>query len=717
MLRAVTTRLTLLRQVQKHVPTQRGLLIGSYAHPGPSSPAAIAAACSAYTNSHLETAKGTLAFPTLSPLSSRPSTVSANRRYASTLATEASQSGSEAESVAGSTAESAAGSAAEVMWEESWGQVTAPCAENSSNRRRKRLGAAQSQAGLPAALDYPASLAAGRADHRPCQAKAVAKADTQAVAKADAETDAQAYAPSEKAEVPYRLPESASSGAHSRSSAKLQAHAHAHTHAHMHAQHPCKLPVTPPLLRSARVSSLATKQSAVSPVEDEESRLLASLQRLDCKLSGTHKHGSRFESKQAQQAEPSSSRVPSAAQDSPLPASASSRQKPLLPQCAEDSQHPRLPPSTPEVMAVPTVKPAGKRHSRRVSGVTPVQAGTPASPSDVATARGTVNGDQTRGKAGRAGAVQPRRNSRMGTSRRDVNDSCGQADVSNSAEQQALQQSLAKLDARLPYLTARCTGRVLVPSTTGTVLDNVLHTICTVAMHCMHKLSQQHTGMQTRMDLHPLLCVKASQPAQRHVCNIPIKASALHLHGQKVMLGPMVLHKMNDTASWTHCMSPCVSLGFHNPQSPTSLPSCLSAPITRQSSLLKSPNPHSVMHPLPSSPPSPAANGHLSLLSAAASPSQREQTARPQGSHCPLPARAGPCSWAGSRQQAGQVPQGAFPDASLMLPELSQCPSVASAPCTSGSCESRRHPGKAYCFPQPSCVNVQNSISYCHKSS
>ena len=455
-MRTLTTLLTLLRQVAKHAPTQRGLLIGSYAHPGPSSTATIAAASSANTNSHLDTAKGPLAFPTLSPLSSRPSTVSANRRYASTLAT-ASQSGSEAESATESAAESpaesatesAAESAAAVMWEESWGQVTPACAQNSSSRKKsKGVGAAGSQAGVTAALDHPASLAAGRADRRRCQAKA--QADTQTVAKAVAQADAQASAARQKAEVPCWQAGSAFSGAHSRSSAKL--------HAHPHAQQPCKLRVTPPLLRSARASPLATKLRAVSPVEDEESRLLASLQRLDCKLSGTPKHGSHFEPKQAQQAESSSSRVPSAAQHSPLPSSALSRQKPLLPQYAEEPHHPGLPASTPEVMAVPTVKPTGRKHSRRVSGATPVQAGTHAIPSDVATSRGTVSGGQARGKAGRTGAVQMRKGSRTGTSMRGANGSSGQADVSNSAEQQALQQSLAKLDARLPYLTARYSG-------------------------------------------------------------------------------------------------------------------------------------------------------------------------------------------------------------------------------------------------------------------
>lgn len=150
-------------------------------------------------------------------------------------------------------------------------------------------------------------------------------------------------------------------------------------------------------------------------------------------------------------------------------------------------------------------------------------------------------------------------------------------------------------------------------------------------------------------------------------------------------------------------MSPRVSSGLQNPQSPTSLPSCLSAPITRQSSFMNTPHPRSIVHPLPSPHSSPAANGHLSLLPVAASPSQRAETARQQGRHCPLPDMASPCSWAGSRQQTGQVPQGrgTLPDASLMLPELSQCPSVASAPCTSGSCKPRRHPGKACCFPQP----------------
>lgn len=166
-------------------------------------------------------------------------------------------------------------------------------------------------------------------------------------------------------------------------------------------------------------------------------------------------------------------------------------------------------------------------------------------------------------------------------------------------------------------------------------------------------------------------------------------------------------------------MSPCVSSGFQNPHSPTSLPSCLSAPITRQSSFLNTPHPRSIVHPLPSTPPSSTANGHLSILSATVSPSQRAEAARQQGRHCPLPDTPSPCSWAENGQQTGQVPQGRgmLSDASLMLPDLSRCPSVASAPCTTGSCKPRRHPGKPCCFPQPSCQNVQKSISYCHNSS
>ena len=146
-------------------------------------------------------------------------------------------------------------------------------------------------------------------------------------------------------------------------------------------------------------------------------------------------------------------------------------------------------------------------------------------------------------------------------------------------------------------------------------------------------------------------------------------------------------------------MSSVVSSGAENPQLPASSPSCVSAPITRQSSFLRSPQPHAVMH---HAPPTAKTNRQLGSLSTAASPSQRAANARQQGIHCPLPAVASPCSRAGGSAPTGQVPQGrgTTPDASLMLPELSHCPSVASAPCITGSCRPRRHPGKACCFSQ-----------------
>ena len=415
---------------------QRGLLIGSYRQPGLSSPAAIAAASSANANSCSDSPRGNLAFPTLSPLSSRPSTVSANHRYASTLATEASLSGSEAESTAESAAEAAAG----VRWDESWGQETAACAAGDISSIQG-LTAAQSQSGASLAPCHPPGLAAGKPGR--CHA--------QANAQADAQVDASRH----QAEPLYHQAESASPRVRSRCSAKLQAHTHA--------QHPCKPPVTPPALRSALASPLAKKLCAVSHVGEEESRLLASLQRMDCKLGSNPKHGSRIgpeQPQQAQHAQSSSSRVPTPAQHSRLPASL----RPLL--CAEEPHQAGLPPSPPTVQAGPTAKPAGRKHSRRASGATPAQAGLQPRPSDSATVRNIVSGgDQARCMASRTAAAQLRKGSRTDTSIRGAYLGSTEADVSNSAEQQALRQSLAKLDARLSHLNARCTGRTLVPCT------------------------------------------------------------------------------------------------------------------------------------------------------------------------------------------------------------------------------------------------------------
>ena len=410
--------LTLLQQAAKPVPTQRGLLIGSYHHPGPSPPAAIAAASSASANSHSDSPRGSLVFPTLSPLSSRPSTVSANHRYASPLATEASLTGSEAESAA----ESAAG----VRWDESGGQEGAACAAgNSSSKQGLRGG--QSQVGVSPAPCHPPGRATADTRHRR------PLADVQARTR-------------KKAERPYHQAEPASPTARSRCSAKLQAH--------RHAQHPCKPPVTPPAVTSARASRLAKKLCTVSPVEEEESRLLASLQRLDFKLSGNPRHGCRFESEQPQQAQQAqhaqsrSSRVPSPAQHSRLPA---------LLQCGEGTCQAGLPPSTPNVQAGPTAK----KYSRGGSDVNPVHAGLQPRPSGSATARSIVSDDdQARCTAGSStAAAQLRKDSRTGDSIRGIDPGSTKAAVSNSAEQQALQQSLAKLDARLSNLSARCTGR------------------------------------------------------------------------------------------------------------------------------------------------------------------------------------------------------------------------------------------------------------------
>ena len=407
--------------------------------------------------------------------------MSANHRYASTLATEASPSGSEAESAA----EAAAG----VRWNESWGQETAACASGNSSSRQC-LGAAQSRAGLASAPCHPPVLAAGMKGRCHCVG--------------NAQADVQAGAASNKAALPYHQAEPASLRAHRRCSAKLQAH-----------MHPCKLPVTSPALKSAHASRPAKKLCAVSPVGEDESRLLASLQRLDCKLVSSPKHGSHFEpeqpqqAKQAQHAPYNSGRVPSPAQHSRLPAM-------LKPQCEEETHQAEPPPGTPTVQAGPNAKLASRKHFRRVTDTTPAQADLQPRFSDSAIARSVVSGgDWARHMAGRTAATQLRKGSRTGAAIRGADPGSIKADVSNSAEQQALEQSLAKLDARLINLSARCTGRV----------DHALHIqpynlaalhlqLLTAPMHCNNALSKNSMLQQ------PMLChAGALQPMISNYCS------------------------------------------------------------------------------------------------------------------------------------------------------------------------------------------------------
>ena len=332
------------------------------------------------------------------------------------------------------------------MWDESWGQETAASA-SGNNSSRQGLKAARSQAQLSPAPGNPPGLAAGEKGHHSPQANA----------QANAQADVQAGAARNKARSPYHQARTASPRVRSCCSAKLQAH--------MHAQHPCKPSVRPPVLKSSCAPRSAKKLHAVAPMGEEESRLLASLQRLDCKLSSNPKHSSRLEpeqprqAQQAEHAQSSSSRVPSPAQHSRLPALL----KPVLSQCGEERYQAGLPPSSPIVQAGPNAKPAGKKHFRKVTDVTPVQAGLQPRPSGRSIVTG---GDQARCMASRAAAAQLRTGSRAGASIRGVDPGGTKADITNSAEQQALQQSLAKLDARLINLSDRCTGRVIIAPTT-----------------------------------------------------------------------------------------------------------------------------------------------------------------------------------------------------------------------------------------------------------
>lgn len=419
--------LLLLWQVAKTIPGARGLLIGSYCNSGPL--ASDAADARTVRNSSRQPihAGGPLALPTLSPLSSRPSTVSANHRYAPTLATEASTSSSEPESAA----ESAAGSAAGLAWGESGEERAAACTAGSTSSTR----------------GFGAVPAHAEGSDATCQPKVTVRLAA-----------GKAHAVWKKAGLQRCQADSAFATAHAHHGAKLRTH--------LHAEHSFKPPSTPAAAKSAHASAHPSKQHAMLPLGQEEFRLLESLQRLDCQLSLAHKGSSRGEAPQHAQRS-SLSRVPSPAQHSRLLASAPSQQKPPQSQRAAHANEASPPLSTQAIPTGPGAKVASSRLPRRASRWPTAQADSPIIPPSSTTAGSTVSGGHARFRGGRRAAaaakLQGGRRAGAGMLSKTAAVGGSEADASNSAEQQALQQSLAKLDARLTSLTARCAGRLWLP--------------------------------------------------------------------------------------------------------------------------------------------------------------------------------------------------------------------------------------------------------------
>lgn len=82
---------------------------------------------------------------------------------------------------------------------------------------------------------------------------------------------------------------------------------------------------------------------------------------------------------------------------------------------------------------------------------------------------------------------------------------------------------------------------------------------------------------------------------------------------------------------------------------------------------------------------------------------------------------AGPFVKAADQRQSGQLSRGkaaprqhAIPSGSGLLPELSQSPSVASAPCTSGHGKQRRSPGEPCHNPRHCACNVAQCCLHCN---
>lgn len=357
--------------------------------------------------------------------------MSANHRYAPTLATEASLSSSEPESAAESPAGSAARSAAGLAWGESGEEKAVPCVAGSSSGTRG-FGAVPGHAEGTDATCQPkvtARLAAGKA-----------------------------HAVWKKAGLQRRQADSASITAHDHHGAKLQRH--------LHAEQSSKPPSTPAAPESMHASAHPSRQHAVLPLgQEEESGLLASVQRLDCQLSTAHKGSSHGEAPQHARRS-SSSRVPSPAQHSRLLPSEPFQQKPLQSQCAAHADEASPPPSTQAIPTGPGAKVARSRLSGRAPTWSTAPADLPTIPLNSATAGSTVSGGQAKRRGGRkAAAAKLQGGARAGAGMLSKAAAAGssEADVTNSAEQQALQQSLAKLDARLTSLTARCAGRSMAP--------------------------------------------------------------------------------------------------------------------------------------------------------------------------------------------------------------------------------------------------------------
>ena len=362
-------------------------------------------------------ADGKHAVPPLPPLSSRPSTVSANHRYASMLATEESSFCSEA----GSAAESAA----ELAWDESssLGQEAAYQAAGSSSNNS-----------IP-----------GR-DH----VEKPKKYCPSAVRKAQAAAE-RAQAVKQKAGFPSQQA-SLTPSRENTPSGQVQVQ--------MHSQNTCHLPQQ---LKPGQPLVLPLSRQKELAVEEEEPWLLAPLQKMDFQHSSASNPALPQHTLHAQHAHQSSSgMVPSSAQHSRHHASTKAQQNALKATPARDRSKVPPIPSTPDGRAGPTVRAAAKVQARRAVGLARGQVSRPACLSDSTAGQGSVAGPQTSSATTSPKAKAPAQAhaSRTGAEAgHRLPDVAGiEAETSNSIEQQLLQQSLAKLDARLTSLAARCAG-------------------------------------------------------------------------------------------------------------------------------------------------------------------------------------------------------------------------------------------------------------------
>ena len=406
----------------------------------------------------------------LSPLSSGPSTVSENNRYASKLATEASSVSSEPEPGSDSDAELDDSGGSE--------QATADQAARDNKAGKEFMPAGPETGDSHPAVIKKAGSAAGKAE--PARLRAA---------------------------LPHSRAESAVSTA-STCSAKLQAH--------LRAQHPFHPLTARTAVRPAQSSPQAAALQKASPVADEEEevRLVASSQRLGIQL-GSPRPGSiacdsglSQDAVQAQHAEQSGSgRGPSPARHSRRHDLLTLQQKPIRQQVTNDWNKATSSPSTPDVRPASRVKAktAGKGHGGRAARLATGQPDRQACLSDSSACHSHSCGRLHPAAGVQAGSVFGGRQAAAKTANgagkpgKVQNMASSQAVISNSAEQQLLQQSLAKLDVRLTSLAARCAGPLcclccLVTACCAHIAAQVTHT--TLLSHLMQCPFPQKIRMQ-----------------------------------------------------------------------------------------------------------------------------------------------------------------------------------------------------------------------------